>query len=60
VAVEKGLLCVKRGEKHASGAKARPLFSYICGTTEVVPFQDPCRRQSFPGACLTRFNRRLP
>jgi hypothetical protein len=27
----------KWGEKHTAGAKARPLFGCICGTTEVVP-----------------------
>ena len=28
------------GKGHASGAKARRLFCCICGTTEVVPFQN--------------------
>jgi hypothetical protein len=27
----------KSGRKHPSGAKARFLFSCVCGTTEVVP-----------------------
>jgi hypothetical protein len=31
---------VQIAEKHPSGAKARRLFSAICGTTEVVPYQN--------------------
>jgi hypothetical protein len=48
---EKGLFCVKRGEKHASGAKAQRSFCCVCGATEVVPFQNPCWRQSFSAGC---------
>jgi uncharacterized protein (DUF1800 family) len=32
---------VQIAEKLPSGAKARPLFSAPCGTTKVVPFQNP-------------------
>src|ERR1017187_8278285 len=32
---------VQIAEKHPSGAKARHFLSSICGTTEVVPFQNP-------------------
>jgi hypothetical protein len=32
---------VKIAEKHPSGAKARHFLSSTCGTTEVVPFQNP-------------------
>jgi hypothetical protein len=31
---------VKIAEKHPSGAEAHRFFSSICGTTEVVPFQN--------------------
>jgi hypothetical protein len=27
-------------QKHSSGAKARRLFSAICGTAEAMPFQN--------------------
>jgi hypothetical protein len=39
-AAEKGRLSSDMPERHTSGAKARRLFCCICGTTEVVPFQD--------------------
>jgi hypothetical protein len=32
---------VQIAEKHPSGAKARDFLSGMCGTTEVVPFQNP-------------------
>jgi hypothetical protein len=31
---------VNIAEKHPSGAEAHRFFSSICGTTEVVPFQN--------------------
>jgi hypothetical protein len=31
---------VNIAEKYPSGAKTRRFFSNICGTTEVVPFQN--------------------
>jgi hypothetical protein len=42
----------KSGGKHPSGAKARHLFCCICGTTEVVPFQNNPPLSSFSAASL--------
>jgi hypothetical protein len=36
-------------ENRPSGAKARRLFSTVCGTTEVVPFQNPTFTMGFFG-----------
>jgi hypothetical protein len=47
-AAEQGQFAVKYSKICPLGAKAKPLFCCICGTTEVVPFQNLCRRQSFP------------
>ena len=42
------------GEEHPSGAEDQPLFCCICGTTEVVPFQNLSGQRSFCAACKTR------
>jgi hypothetical protein len=38
-------------EEMPAGVKTQPLFCCICGTTEVAPFQNLCRQQSFSAAC---------
>ena len=47
-AAEKTRITGKSLKKHPSGAKARRLLSSICGTTEVVPFQNSPLMGVFP------------
>jgi NodT family efflux transporter outer membrane factor (OMF) lipoprotein len=50
-AAEKLWIWVENREKHPAGAKARPLFCGICGTTEVMPCYKTQPKLSFPAAC---------
>ena len=48
-AAEKGLISGEMPENHVAGAKAKPLFCGVCGTTEVVPCYKTSANRRFSG-----------